>query len=132
MNIDLTLFLDGVEDHNLEFRENLSQNCFNIPAYPFEDVLNPAKKSIVYLCVPYYTADAVNLVRLSKNVVDKYPNIDFYFKVFQNEHSLGHFLKYENVRGTKTPIFWIYENGVKIYEKMGVIMREEDIRELLK
>jgi hypothetical protein len=132
MKMNFELFEDGVEYHNLEFTEDPHLNCFNILAYPFEGVLNPAKKSVIYLSVPWYAKDSVNLFMLSKNVVDKYPNIDFYFKVFQNEHSLGHFLKYENVRGTKTPIFWIYENGVKIYEKMGVIVREDDIHELLK
>lgn len=132
MKINLDLFANGVEYHNLEFTENPSQNCFNIPDYPFESVLNPAKKSVVYLSVPWYAKDSVNLFMLSKNVVDKYPNIDFYFKVFQNEHSLGQFLKYENVRRAKTPIFWIYENGVKIFEKLGAIIREEDIHDLLK
>lgn len=133
MNINLIPFLHGaeVENLNLEFRENLSQNCFNIPAYPFEDLLNPSKKSVVYLSVPYYAPDGANLVRIEKNV-DIHPNVDFYFKIFQHEHNLGHFLKYENVRRTKTPIFWIYENGVKIYEKIGVYLSVEEIQELLK
>jgi hypothetical protein len=131
MNIDLTPFLHGAEEQHLEFSENPSQNCFNITAYPFEDLLNPSKKSVVYLCIPWYVPDGGNLVRI-EDIVDKYPNVDFYFKIFQHEHNLGHFLKYENVRRTKTPIFWIYENGVKIYEKIGVYLSVEEIHELLK
>ena len=51
MKINLDLFANGVEYHNLEFTENLSQNCFNIPDYPFESVLNPAKKKCgLFVC----------------------------------------------------------------------------------